>query len=128
MKFFYLFIIFSFLSACQTVSEKNNITKLTETLRTYKVNCRWGDLDKLVGYFKEPSEAEIQDDISNIKIVKYEVLGSSILTTETTAIQDIKIHYVYIDKQSLRTLIDHQKWHYDEEKSIWYRSNPLPQF
>ncbi len=130
MKLRFFFLILVLLNGCQTVSpiKQQSIINLNNTLRTYQTNYRWGNLAQIIGYAKTPAATKLPDNIGNIRIVKYDVLSSAILTSETTAIQEVQIEYIYIDKQTVRKLIDHQEWEYDTDKSTWYRTNPLPQF
>lgn len=125
------------LIGCQTLPEKKRMMDLSHILDSYAINYRWGNLNALETFKKHDTEIAAKEstavtqelnDYQNIRIVNYEIIVPPTIVKETMVIQQAKVDYVYIDSQSVKSLIDRQVWQYDKEKSRWYRITELPLF
>lgn len=123
-----LFVLSVLLSACQSLSERQQSSLLLDTLRRYEATVRWGDLEQAQGFMtdaKEPVDSKVARDL---RVTRYEVVQGPSLLEQNRAVQAVSIEYVFESTQQLRQLLDQQVWLYDEDSATWSRQNPIPEF
>ena len=138
IKPFLSLTFFLLLCACQTLPEKNRMSDLSKLLENYALNYRWGSLNALNSYKKPSKDKEsvnqtplttaVIDKFKNIRVVNYDIIVPPVIMSEMTVVQQVRVDYVYVDSQSVKSLIDRQIWEYDEDESRWYRITDLPKF
>lgn len=118
------------LSGCQLLDKKRAETSLQSALSAYENNMRWGEVVKAYGFLKPEisRDVEIPEGLDNIRVTKYEVIQPAVSPDELTAVTTVMIHYLFRDRQVVRSLSDRQVWELDEESKRWYRINPIPEF
>lgn len=122
-----------FLVACETMETAGMKNQMNFDLKAYGHEVRWGQIEALPSYLK-PDMMEGQPAVArnpeNIRVTGYETLVSPHEVGEggKRVAQTVRIHYVFRDRQVVRSLVDEQLWEYDAEAKRWYRSNPIPVF
>ena len=132
MFFFGLLLSLS-LAGCETMENMTREKRLEMDVKLYGHEVRWGEIEALPSYLK-PDMIEEQPPVArepgNVRVTEYEVLISPHLLGEDKkkAAQTVRIHYIFRDRQVLRSLMDKQLWEYDADAKKWYRANPIPVF
>lgn len=122
-----LLILIMSLSACQTLSERQQSTMLEDTLRRYEATVRWGNI-QLAQQFQADQAAEQPLLPPDLRITRYEVVQGPVLIEGQRAVQTVSIEYVFESTQTVRQLFDQQVWQYDTDAESWARQNPIPEF
>lgn len=120
-------------TGCQTVKQKDMQDTLSRVLHSYEQTARWGKLSQIYSFLlpELAKQAEIQEDIDNIRVTHYEVVkqpAGIASNNDEEIMQSVQIRYIFSDRQIEKTLVDHQQWRYNEDKRGWRRSNPIPKF
>lgn len=116
------------LPGCQTLSERDDARKLEHTLDSYAAAVRWQPLAGLYGYLTtELQPAAVPDGLRNVRVTGYEISVPPRMVADDRVVQTAVIEYVQVDRQVVRTLVDHQVWTRDD-KGLWLRANPIPSF
>ena len=118
------------LAGYNSVEKKKEAQLLEDRMRQYGKMIRWAHYEDAFGYLKlaPGEEIEIPENIDNIRVTSYEVYIPPVKLDEKSAVQTVKIVYVFKDRQVLKTMTDKQYWAFDEEAGNWYRTNPIPPF
>jgi len=118
--------LFLLLSACASDSTKNRTFEAT--MRNYEQIIRWGDLEKANEYLKEPADFSLErhENLKKVQVNGYSVLSRTI--TDKGLDQVVEIKYTKDASVVLRTIIDVQKWVYDEDEERWYLISKIPKF
>lgn len=119
------------LAACQSNPFRSDLPAgLDEMTKTFEDVVRWGDLNKMVMFLKpDPARpARPQDGLDNVRVTSYETANQLAQIGEYRWGQSVVVHYVLIDRQIVRKLVDHQYWISEDEGQTWYRQNPVPRF
>ena len=132
MFFFGLLLALS-LSSCETMENAGRKNKMDFDLKLYGHEVRWGEIEALPSYLKPEMVDEqppLADNPENIRVTGYELLVSphDVDSKKTRVAQTVRIHYIFRDRQVVRSLIDKQLWEYDADAKKWYRANPIPVF
>ncbi|MGD9080825.1 MAG: hypothetical protein PVG96_15870 [Desulfobacterales bacterium] len=111
--------------------EKENWKKFDQTSNAYLLSYRWGDYDVVYGFKKPPNineQAPEVQDLSDLRVTSYKVKQTVMSKDEKIVIQIVDFEYYRTRDVTLRSLTDHQKWEYDEEKERWYLTSDMPHF
>jgi hypothetical protein len=110
---------------------KENWEKFDETSRAYLMSLRWGEYESAYGFKRPPSmNDEVPDfkDLSDVRVTSHRVKQTIISEDEMTVMQIVDFQYYRARNVTVKTITDHQKWEYDEEKERWYLISDLPNF
>ncbi len=103
---------------------------LEQTLDKYAETARWAGLDSLYAFQKhEPgTPLTVPSGADAIDITNYEAISAITEIEVGRVAQTASIEYVRLDNQTVKRVLDHQIWVYDEELKRWFRENALPSF
>jgi hypothetical protein len=110
---------------------KENLEKFDETSRAYIMSLRWGEYEAAYGFKRPPTmNDEVPDfkDLSDVRVTSHRVKQTIISEDEMTVMQIVDFQYYRARNVTVKTITDHQKWEYDEEKERWYLISDLPNF
>ncbi len=118
------------LAGCGSVELKGQANILESTLRGFGNTLRWGDVNEAYTFLKPGTAAAStpQADLSGIQVTEYRALQPPLETGPLQVVAKVRIRYVRRESQVEKVIIDEQLWEFDEEKRVWYRTNPLPAF
>jgi len=118
------------LAGCGSVEKKKQSIVLENTLRAYENTIRWGPLDNMYRFLSPSGDTDRQPvhDIDDIRVVSYDVVSPAVRTDEETAVQTVKIDYLHVDEQRLKSLVDLQVWKYEADSKLWYLDSEIPEF
>ena len=112
-------------------NKKENWEKFDQTSKAYLLALRWGEYEGAYGFRGHPNindEKPDFQDLSDVKITSYKVKQTIVLENEMIVIQLVDFQYYRMRNVTVRTITDHQKWEYDEEKERWHLVSDLPHF
>lgn len=66
--------------------------------------------------------------LKEIKVTGYQPVSRDLLDDDTTVLQTVEIRYVKGDGVVVRTLIDEQRWRYEDETGRWLLESEFPKF
>jgi len=115
------------LGGCATTSMDLN-HKFDDASFRYERALRWGNLQQATQFQKQPqrfTDRELQR-LGNIRITAYDLVDSTRSGNQIR--QTVEIQYYTDDDVVVRTLLDHQRWEYDEDAGQWYLMTPVPAF
>jgi len=117
-------------TGCQTIKKQDMQDTLSKVLHSYELTTRWGELSQIYSFLlpEMAKQAQIQEDIDNIRVTHYEVIKRPGSDSGEEVMQSVLIRYIYIDRQVEKSLVDHQQWQYNDDAREWRRSNPIPRF
>jgi uncharacterized protein YceK len=121
----------SLLSGCATDVRNEALTSATNG---YASSVRWNDWESAVSFLDKDYAAEHplssvdQGRLGQLRVTGYDDGSGPRADGEDEAVQIVQINVVNINTQAERTVIDHQRWHYDREKKKWSLMTGLPDF
>jgi hypothetical protein len=107
---------------------------LTRTLNQYASAIRWGDYAAAQGLVDKDYAAEHpmssleQARLGQLRVTGYDEGAGPRPDGEDEVVQTVQISVVNVNTQAERSFIDHQRWHYDKDKSRWTLMTGLPDF
>jgi hypothetical protein len=107
---------------------------LSRTLMRYASAIRWGDFASAQGFLDKdyatahPMSSVEQARLAQLRVTGYDEGGGPQPDGENEVVQTVQISVVNVNNQSERSIIDHQRWHYDREKDRWSLMTGLPDF
>lgn len=118
------------LSGCATYREDRKQDSLEAALNAYAAALRWGYYETAVGYLHPHKRkvVEVPKGLTDIRVVRYDVVQPPIPMGDTERVQIVQIDYVHQDVQSVHTLSDRQTWRYEPEAKSWWLYSGLPAF
>ncbi len=118
------------LTACQSLMQKESEKTLQSRIQAYEASVRWGYPGQAYSFLTPElsKKSVIPENLGRIKVTQYKVIQRPDLIAENVAAMVVVIGYVHEDRQVERSLTDQQRWEYNKEKKIWYRTNPIPAF
>lgn len=116
------------LVGCSELMESKLDTTLETTLSAYHTAMRWGDGATLVNYHRQGDKQASTEPLAGVRVLSYEVRRPPIFVSELRVMQVVEIQYVVNDTQRVRSILDHQEWHYQPDKNIWQLHSPWPSF
>jgi hypothetical protein len=116
---------------CASMKTGEKMSQFDETSRAYIRAIRWGDYEGAYT-FKKLTDREVVlpdfEDYRSVKVTNYKVKQTIISEDQSTIIQIIDFQYYRLTDVTVKTLIDRQKWEYDEEQERWFLHSDLPAF
>lgn len=128
-RVFLLILLGSLLSGCGASMGSGEEEEILTTLRLYESINRWGDLEELYAFLEPELVPETPPgNLQNIRVTGYEKKLSPTQSAPDTVTQVVIIEYINKNTQVLKKLTDRQIWHFDADKKVWRRTNPIPEF
>lgn len=116
---------------CACAAPKADQSLLDSTLLSYAGVIRWGNFEDAEAYI-EP-ELRKAHPVSKIDLERYtqiKVSGYNEQPARPAGVgevhQTVQIDIVNVNTQSMRSIVDHQVWHYDAKTKHWWLMSGLP--
>ncbi len=109
-------------------SEKN---RLEETLYHYAGAVRWGDVEQIVAFHDpktladKPIEPLVLERWRQLRVTGYRARGRE-PQPDGSIVQFAEIEFINRHTQVTSSLLDREKWRYDEEAKRWWLTSGLP--
>jgi hypothetical protein len=122
-------LAFAALSGCATQQHSRDL--LRESLFQYEGAIRWSRFDAAANFLdpeqleRRPLSALDMQRYEQVQVTGYKVLGST-TPAEGELLQQVEIRVINRHTQTERTLVDAQRWRYDEEQRRWWLTSGLP--
>ena len=116
------------LLSCTGMAGKSRVSKFSEILKSYEYALESSDYrqaSKFVDRSKDRPPVEYKG-YANIKIVRHKVTHVEVSDDKRSIEQDVEIQYFLLDRNLLKTMIDHQVWQYKDEGKVWMLQTGLP--
>jgi len=119
-------LFLSSLTGC--AGENTRDRSLDNVLRSYEHTIRWGKMENVNNYLKEPIEfsKDTFEKMKHIQVTSYRVLSKTINQNELR--QLVEIRYYNDEFAVERSITDPQKWEYNEESETWNLISTVPVF
>ena len=124
-----LLISLCLLAGCAVPNKKGD--QLTSTLESYASTIRWGNFEDAVAFI-DPAVLK-EHPLTAIDLQRYHQVRVSGYSEQPTRPlgndevgQAVEIVLVNNNTQSVRSLIDRQRWRYDEKAKHWWLMTGLP--
>jgi len=107
---------------------------LSTTLMRYGSVIRWGDFGTAQSFVDKdyvashPLSSIEQGRLANLRVTSYDDGSGPQPGGPDEVLQVVQINVVNVNTQSERSIVDHQRWHYDREKNTWTLMTGLPDF
>lgn len=119
------------LSACVSLTQRQQMDLLDSTSRSYGKAVRWGYFDSAVQFIKIKDGKSISvkpGAYKDIKVIGYEQASSIAADDLSYAEIIVEIKYYRESSAVVKTLVDKQRWEYDTSSEKWYLNGKLPAF
>ncbi|MBW2409433.1 MAG: hypothetical protein JRF72_06505 [Deltaproteobacteria bacterium] len=124
-------VLILLIMGCASMKTGEKMSQFDETSRAYIRAIRWGEYEAAFGFKKLTAREEVIPDFEDyrtVKVTNYRVKQTIISEDQSMIIQIVDFQYYRMKDVTVRTLIDRQKWEYDEEQEKWYLQSNLPAF
>jgi hypothetical protein len=117
------------LSGCAT--DKRN-DSLAHTMIAYANAVRWDGFDAAEQFVdpkvreKHPLTDLDRERFKQVQVNDYDDGNGPLPAGEDEVRQTVRIGLTNIHTQSVRTIVDHQVWRYDQEKNKWWLESGIP--
>jgi hypothetical protein len=127
-----VFVLVLLIVGCAKIEVQQQMSLFDETIRAYDRAIRWGEYEEAFAYKKLLDQDNKVPDFAEyrqIKVTAYKV-KKTILDEESFSkvVRFVDIQYYRKSNVTVKTLIDRQKWEYNEEIDRWYLISGLPAF
>ena len=127
-----VFVLVLLIVGCAKIEIQKQMTLFDETIRAYDRAIRWGEYEEAFAYKKLSDQDNKVPDFAEyrqIRVTAYKV-KKTILDEESFSkvVRFVDIQYYRMSNVTVKTLIDRQKWEYNEEVDRWYLMSDLPTF
>lgn len=115
-------------AACST---EGRLIKLDKALYDYQRSMRWGDF-QTASKFLDTDTARLSWEqaasYEDIRITQYLIKDRQPSSDGKQYRQTVEIHYYEEPSVTVKTLVDHQHWEFDEKAETWRLVGNLPSF
>lgn len=101
---------------------------MSGTLRLYERSIKWGVYSDAQLMVSQPRSREQLEEYADIKVISYEVVQQELSDDLDELKQEVEIKFYHNQQGVIKTLRDHQRWTYDEERKVWELQSGLPDF
>ncbi len=116
---------------CASMEVGEKMSQFDETSRAYIRAIRWGEYEAAFAFKKLTDREEVLPDFEEyraVRVTNYKVKQTIISEDQSKIIQIVDFQYYRMKDVTVKTLIDRQKWEYDEEQEKWFLQSSLPAF
>ena len=119
--------------AAGCVANQERLTQLEDGLRVYDGAIRWGDYGTAQAFVKRGEAGDAAQRPlpgSNIRVTAYEVVREAMLRQEDSGYTErlVQLRYYNSENAVEKTLLDRQRWEFDEQAQRWLITSGLPPF
>lgn len=117
------------ISACASATKNES---LRVRLYNYAAAIRWNEIDQAAAYIdpavlaEKPFTAEQRERWKQVQVSRYYEAPQS-TDGEGRVLQTVQIELIDRSTQTVRTVVDRQRWRYDETAKTWWLESGLPQ-
>jgi len=120
------FALTALLSAC---AHDYDLMKMEEQVSGYGAAIRWNLFKKAVTYLAvPPARSPDWKALAETKVTAYTPQFRDTLTSGKVMMQSVEIRYIPPGSVVEKTLIDQQRWHFDDDTGRWMLETGLPPF
>ena len=124
-------LILAALASCAT--EKNTRDNLEKNFKNYNDLLRWHQFEDASRFSADTIYGEYRERLKtagNVVVVEYRIKNVKYDEKKKEAEVKIEIDYYTLSSTKLRTVLDNQKWVYQENdgKGLWRLMSLLPEF
>jgi hypothetical protein len=128
---FFLLLLITVLISCST--QRSVRAEFEKNFRSYNELVRWHQLEEASLFPADAISAGYRErlkDAKNVAVVDYRVVDIKYDEQKKEAGAKVEIDYYRLNTLSLKTVIDNQKWTYQEKegKSLWRLMSLPPDF
>jgi len=119
------------LAGCGEMSPNSKADTLNVTLNAYANALRWGDFEQALKYIdadyqkEHPLSSIDQERYKQVRVVSY-TERNPVPSGKNEVDQYVEIGILNVNTQTERTVVDHQRWRYDEKSKHWHNTTGLP--
>lgn len=119
----------SLLSACGGPGTREEGLRIR--LYNYSAAVRWNEIEQAVGFVDPATLREhpfTEADLARwrqVQVSRY-VEGPQGMDAQGRVVMTVEIELIDRASQSVRSIIDHQRWRYDEPSKTWWLESGLP--
>jgi hypothetical protein len=116
---------------CAGIQTGEKMSQFDETSRAYIRAIRWGEFEAAFAFKKLSAREETLPDFEDyrtVRVTNYKVKQTIISEDKSMIIQMVDFQYYRLSDVTVKTLIDRQKWEYDQEQGKWFLIGNLPDF
>ena len=114
------------LAAC---SHDYQLMKTEEQLHGYEAAIRWNLFKRAMDYLASPpTPSPDWRALDQIKVTGYKATFRDLFPSGKFLLQTVEIRYLPAGSVVERTLIDEQRWRFDEDRDRWLLETGLPKF
>lgn len=117
------------IGACASATKNES---LRVRLYNYAAAIRWNEIDQAAAYVdpavlaEKPFTAEQRERWKQVQVSRYYEAPQS-TDGEGRVLQTVQIELIDRSTQTVRTVVDRQRWRYDEVAKTWWLESGLPQ-
>lgn len=117
------------MAACASATKNES---LRVRLYNYAAAIRWNEIDQAAAYVdpavlaEKPFTAEQRERWKQVQVSRYYEAPQS-TDGEGRVLQTVQIELIDRSTQTVRTIVDRQRWRYDETAKTWWLESGLPQ-
>jgi len=117
---------------CAGIKTGQQMTLFDETSRAYDRAIRWGEYEEAFAFKKlSDKDNKLPDfsDFRQIRVTAYKVKQTVVDEKSfSKVLRLVEIQYYRMSNVTVKNLIDHQQWEYNEAQDRWYLISGLPVF
>lgn len=117
------------IAACASATKNES---LRVRLYNYAAAIRWNEIDQAAAYVdpavlaEKPFTAEQRERWKQVQVSRYYEAPQS-TDGQGRVLQTVQIELIDRSTQTVRTIVDRQRWRYDETAKTWWLESGLPQ-
>lgn len=117
------------IGACASATKNEG---LRVRLYNYAAAIRWNEIDQAAAYVdpavlaEKPFTAEQRERWKQVQVSRYYEAPQS-TDGQGRVLQTVQIELIDRSTQTVRTIVDRQRWRYDETAKTWWLESGLPQ-
>ena len=117
------------MAACASATKNES---LRVRLYNYAAAIRWNEIDQAAAYVdpavlaEKPFTAEQRERWKQVQVSRYYEAPQS-TDGQGRVLQTVQIELIDRATQTVRTIVDRQRWRYDETAKTWWLESGLPQ-
>ncbi|HET7930442.1 MAG TPA: hypothetical protein VFL63_03500 [Rhodanobacteraceae bacterium] len=119
------------LAGCASIQNRNKDRLRDQTLEGYAAALRWGGFQSALSYVDpavraaHPLTPQQKALYNTVSVAEYETSGP-VAASDNDVEQTVQISLIVHASQSIRNVIDHQTWHWDDKAKRWWLETGLP--